>query len=286
MRSPFRNALHTLGLSVLLLCAALLTTRHAGAGNAPESKPMRFVVYGDTRDGHDVHRKLVALILKQKPAFVLQTGDLVHNGADNGLWTIYDEITGAMRKELPVYPARGNHDLGGPGYEQRVTAPFSSGNKLYYSFDKGGCHFVSIDSFSPCKPGSKQYTWLEGDLKRAQNRDGHIFVFSHVPAYSIGSHGSDLTVRSVLCPLFQKYGVTAVFNGHDHNYYRTTRDGILYIVAGGGGAPLYPCDPNKGAIPGDKWESTNNIVICDVDGTDIKVTALRADGSTIDKFSL
>src|SRR3982751_2822138 len=35
----------------------------------------RFAAYGDTRDGHDVHRRIVAGVLSFQPGLVLQTGD-------------------------------------------------------------------------------------------------------------------------------------------------------------------------------------------------------------------
>ncbi len=253
-----------------------------------KANSFRFVVYGDTRDGHDMHRKLVALILKQKPDFVIQTGDLVHTGSNASLWKIYDEITGDMRKKIPVYPSRGNHDVGGPGYEERVTVPFTSGNKLYYSFDKGSSHFIAlaIDESSRYDSKSPQYQWLTNDLAAAKGKAKHLFVFFHVPPYSVGSHGSDEDVRKVLCPLFIKYGVRAVFNGHDHLYYHTLRDGIHYIVSGGGGAPLYPVHEDRGLIAGDKAESVNNIVVVDVKGSQIEVEALRSDGSLIEHFML
>ena len=261
------------------------TLRRAQNGAA---KPFRFVVYGDTRDGHAMHRKLVALILKQKPDFVVQTGDLVHTGSNASLWKIYDEITGDMRKKIPVYPSRGNHDVGGPGYEERVTEPFTSGNKLYYSFDKGNSHFIAlaVDESSRYDSKSAQYQWLANDLAAAKGKAKHLFVFFHVPPYSVGSHGSDEDVRKVLCPLFIKYGVHMVLNGHDHLYYHTVRDGINYIVTGGGGAPLYPVHEDRGLIAGDKAESVNNIVVVDVKGDRIEVEALRSDGSLIEHFML
>jgi Icc-related predicted phosphoesterase len=277
-------------VSILALCAtsAQAARRRGGHHGGKQLASLRFVVYGDTRDGHDIHRKLVALIMKQQPDLVIQTGDLVNRGSKEELWKIYDDITGEMRRKVPVYPARGNHDVGGPGYEERVTAPFSSGNKLYYSFDKANCHFVAlaVDEHTSYGPDSEQYKWLVEDLEAsAKRKPAHTFVFFHVPPYSIGSHGSDLDVRKTLCPVFQKYGVRAVLNGHDHNYYHTTRDGITYIVTGGG-APLYPVDPGKGAIPGDKYESVHNIVVCEVKGNLVAFTALREDGSMLDRFSL
>ena len=251
------------------------------------AQSFRFVVYGDTRDGHEAHRNLVNLILKQNPEFVLQTGDLVH-GSTPRLWSIYDAITAPMRARFPVYLARGNHDVGGHLYTDHVTQPFTSGNKLYYSFDRSGSHFISlaVDELTAYGRGSKQYAWLSGDLARAAAGSArHIFVFFHVAPYSIGSHGSDLDVRKELTPLFDRYGVTAVFNGHDHNYYRTVRNGIPYVVSGGGGAPLYPCNPREGAIPGDKWESVHHIVVCDLAGDRLTMTALREDGSRIEQFT-
>ena len=38
-----------------------------------------------------------------------------------------------------------------------------------------------------------------------------------------------------LVPLFEQYGVDVVFNGHDHHYERSYKDGVYYIVTGGGG---------------------------------------------------
>lgn len=250
---------------------------------------LKFVVYGDTRDDHAMHRKLVAMILKENPKIVIQTGDLVRSGSDNGLWKIYDDITGEMRKQTLVYPARGNHDVGGTGYEERMTSPFTSGNKLYYSFDNGGCHFVcmAIDEVTKYDPESEQYKWVVKDLEAAQAAKAkHIFVYFHVPPYSIGAHGSDLDVRKTMCPVFEKYGVQAVFNGHDHIYYHTTRNGVAYVVSGGGGAGLYPCFKDKGVIAGDVYESVHHIVVVNVNGDEVKVSAIRDDGSHVDDFTL
>lgn len=274
---------------VAVLCATMCGCRPASRRSANRAANptthFRFVVYGDTRNGHAVHRKLVALILKQEPAFVLQTGDLVASGSDPGLWATYDEITAPLRSKMTVYPARGNHDVGGTGYEDRVPTSFTSGTKLYYSFDHDGSHFISLDTESPYKAGTPQYEWLVGDLKASKGAK-HIFVFLHEAPYSVGPHGSTMGIQKAWCPLFTGYGVRAVFCGHDHLYYRTIRDGIPYVIAGGGGAPLYDMTNKQNGIPGDVSESTNNIVVCDVDGDHATLRALRADGSVVDEFTV
>src|SRR5215472_2369408 len=53
----------------------------------------QFVVYGDTRTRHDVHRSVVQAMLKySQPDFILHTGDLVENGNDSSLWPIFFDI--------------------------------------------------------------------------------------------------------------------------------------------------------------------------------------------------
>ena len=45
--------------------------------------------------------------------------------------------------------------------------------------------------------------------------------------------------RALFEPLFMKYGVDVVFSGHHHAYQRISRNGIMYVVSGGGGAAGY-----------------------------------------------
>jgi len=77
--------------------------------------------------------------------------------------------------------------------------------------------------------GSEQAVWLENTLKRAQRNKQITFVMFHPAPYSSGIHGrlpgveegenfaSGMPLQS-LTPMFLRYGVTAVFNGHDENY--------------------------------------------------------------------
>ena len=44
--------------------------------------------------------------------------------------------------------------------------------------------------------------------------------------------------RDNLHRVFLKTGVQAVFEGDDHRYDRMEKDHILYVITGGGGAPL------------------------------------------------
>src|SRR5438270_4987083 len=236
-------------LLALVLAACPQTSRPpaprtpAAGGPAPTTPLFRFAAYGDTRDNHDIHREIVKEVTGFQPALVLQTGDLVHHADAADEWRIFDQIIGAMRRQMPYYPARGTHDVGTSGfYEQRVTSPVASGNRLYYSFEKENLHFVAIDTQQAVGPKSEQGRWLEDDLAQARAAGRLIVPFFHKATFSIGPHAVEsdvMALRPVLHALFRRHGVRLAFEGHDHIYYRTVRDGITSVVTGGGGAPLY-----------------------------------------------
>lgn len=107
----------------------------------------------------------------------------------------------------------------------------------------------------------RQTAWLGRRLKELRAADGveFVVVFFHHCAYSTSSHGSDGGVRAEWVPLFAEHQVDLVINGHNHVYERTdavkngevgravpiggrtdpTRDGTVYVTAGGGGKELY-----------------------------------------------
>jgi 3',5'-cyclic AMP phosphodiesterase CpdA len=65
----------------------------------------------------------------------------------------------------------------------------------------------------------RQLEWIEKEL--AGSGSEWKIVYFHHPLYSSGArHGSDLTLRAVLEPLFVMYGVSVVLAGHDHFYER------------------------------------------------------------------
>lgn len=81
-------------------------------------------------------------------------------------------------------------------------------------------------------PGSAQYKWLESQLADAQKKSVFTFVQFHHAPYSVGPHGfpagdqghqhgqdssSGVPMRA-LTDLFMRYGVDAVFAGHDEMY--------------------------------------------------------------------
>ncbi len=108
-------------------------------------------------------------------------------------------------------------------------------------------------------PGSDQWQWVESQLKNAHQQGQLIFVqFHHIP-YSSGGHSLPLTAEGssgqagipmrVYTPLFKRYGVAAVFCGHNESFEHSVVDGIHFYdvgVAGDGlGYAVSDVDPRR-----------------------------------------
>lgn len=249
-----------------------------------------FVVFGDTRTRHDLHRRVIGAIVKTDPDFVLHTGDMVQDGRESALWSTFFDIEGGLLKKTVFYPALGNHERNSEQFHD-----FFDVGKPYYSFDWGTAHFTVINSDVANAAESpeartafweEQREWLEADLKANQGADFR-FVVMHHPPMTVNSDkiGHVSKETPLLIPLFEQYNVTAVLAGHDHNYQRHVQDGIQYIITGGGGAPL----ANTGiAIPDAtvKVESTEHYVFVKVQGNRAHFQAVALDGHLIDEIDM
>ena len=241
-------------------------------------QPFTFVVFGDTRTGHQIHQAVVDHIAAQQPDFVIHTGDLVANGGSFSEWEAFFEIERDLMSRVPVFPMPGNHELNSSYYFDLFHLP---GNEHWYTFDYGDARFVclQVDGIAPFDPQSEQYGWLEATL--AANTQPWLFVAFHIPPYSSVQDVFEDDVRQ-LTPLFERYEVDVVFNGHKHNYERNEVNGITYVVTGGGGAPLYPLEerePTQAA-----FALAHHFVLLEINGPHLKATVISVDGTALDVF--
>jgi len=190
-------------------------------------------VYGDSRTGHEAHQRVVNQIVAQSPYVVFHVGDLVNDGNSAADWDTFDSITGTMRASALFYPALGNHENNAALYFSHFVLPE---NERYYSVNYDNVHYIILDSNYAIGVGSDQYNWLVADLDDNSSAQFTAVLFHH-PMYSSGALDPKGLIP-ILESLFESKGVDIVFQGHYHNYERCLRDGIYYIVTGGGGAPL------------------------------------------------
>ncbi len=292
-----------------------------GAGGS-----FRFVVYGDNRGGlpgeQENHKKIVSAILSidPQPLLIINPGDLVFNGkfitsaGDEGTfkdeWQLFFDVIRPLANHSAYYPVFGNHDEDSSLEKTRVFSVFfpfflENTNATYYSFNAGNVHFIILNSEIDFKQGSAQYRWLEADLAGIKPETKFVIVNIHRPPYTISkTHSSDINVRTEIVPLLERHKVDIMFSGHNHLYERTkvikggvenTAEGVLYVVAGGGGAPLYDCKTDFGLTEEERafknvCIKAFNYVIGDVDCSDlckITFTVYSPDSTTpIDSFEI
>ena len=253
-------------------------------------EPFRFVVYGDTRTRPDAHRAVVQQLLKHGvPDFVTFSGDSIADGSDPSLWPVFFDIEKDLLRQTAFFPALGNHERHSPSWSEYFQQA-----KPYYSFNWGSAHFAVLDSdlgnVSPSKRVRESYwaeqtSWLEEDLAASQKADFRFLVAHHPPYTAVKSRQGDNPHMTALVPMLEKYHVSAGLFGHDHNYQHYWKNGIHYIVSGGGGAPLYDVNvPPEGITQ--KVMSIENFVAISVNGKVAKVEAIAVDGKTIDQFEI
>jgi len=182
---------------------------------------------------------------------------------------------------IPFFPAPGNHDYqsdGGATYRHVFSLPEvgdRKGNERWYSFDWGAVHFLVYDTQTM---GDDQTAWVQADL--AATRQPWKVAYGHRPPYSSGAHGSQSDVRNAFSPLFEKYGVSLVLSGHDHDYERTTpQNGVTYVVTGGGGAGTRPVGSSSFTAFSDQ---VLNFVYVVVEGDWLSLWAIDASGTPFD----
>jgi len=265
---------------------------------AKASTPFRFVAYGDTRfhDPKDtdaanppVRVALVQAIADANPAFVCFTGDIVYNGYDADDWKVWDSETSVWRdKNIPIYPALGNHDLHGDekialaNYFQRFP---DLKNSRYYSVRAANTLLLVLDSALDESSGP-QGDWLANKLDNIPADVDFVFLMFHHPPYTSssddkkfgGGHSARKTEIKLAMLLEDRQAHTrarfVVFSGHVHNYERHEHGGVTYFVSGGGAAHAYPIE----RAPDDPFQSKEinyHYLLVEVDRQKLTVTMNR-----------
>jgi hypothetical protein len=250
------------GKSLVLLGVLLLTSFPSYAGSIKEvdravnqvqsiEPPFQFAVIGDSRDGKKVYTRLMEKILERTPQFIIHLGDMVSR-PNVKEWDAFFEISKSV--QIPFFPVVGNHDVGSTrrGEEIYLKQFLLPDGKTYYDFEVGNSLFIILDSEKENeKIAGQQRIWLDQVL--ASSRAPIKLVFIHRPLFppidslklgrAMDRNPSD---RDDLHRLFLREGVRAVIAADDHRYHRTKKDNILYLISGGGGAPLYALKEDGG----------------------------------------
>ena len=209
-----------------------------------------FVVLGDSRFDREAVQTIVRQIIQLEPdrRFVFNLGDMVNDGESLSEWKVFFEDVAPLARSSPYYSTLGNHERNADLYFELFSLPRNGPHpERNYSFDYGSAHFTVIDAGKKYRDDERQLEWLEQDLQRARSASFRIVFFHHT---GHGTRPERVEDREEVSRLFDGYfergHVTLVFNAHDHNYVHASKNGIDYIVTGGGGAPLHELGPPNG----------------------------------------
>ncbi|MEN6356461.1 MAG: metallophosphoesterase family protein [Armatimonadota bacterium] len=293
------------------------SANHSFTTANPSSKSFKFLVFGDSQsvaDGnfpYGVWSKTLHNAYSANPdaRFFVNMGDLVDTGQSGAHWNAWFSAAAGVIDTIPIMPVVGNHETRGsldtrrPAYwKAQFYLPQNGPSDLKdqaYSYDYGPVHFVVLDSQ---QSEEKQYgdiltpqkKWLAADL--AASKSPWKIVFLHKSAYSLMVGRENKDIRNAFCPVYDRYHVDVVFNGHDHSVGRTfpikneaymskPSQGTIYYSAGRSGTKYYNqvCKRDWSKFFYNPTDQPDYLVV-EVAGAKLTITALKTDGAIIDEF--
>jgi len=298
-RSGFRPLFFHPLLFILLLSVATGCSGTTGAPDTSEppippgsrtAGPARagFLAIGDFGTADSAQRDVARAMTDWTAApghrmdALVTTGDNVYpNGAPARYRGALDEPYAGLRRSAPLWATMGNHDVvagHGTAELRHLALP-----ALPYVKRLPGAELLFLDANHV---DGAQARWLKTRLA-APGPPFRVVVF-HQPAWSCSRHGSTAAVDRLWVPIFERYRVALVLNGHDHNYQRyTSRRDVTYIVTGGGGAALYPVrDDCRGLPTRDAAVSRHHFASVQITGRTMTVTAVAATGAVLDRTAI
>ena len=190
-------------------------------------------------------------------------------------------------------------------------------SKPYYSFDINNVHVLTMATEEKFGTDSEQYSFVVNDLRKAANNPDikWIIVTMHYPFYSSPNTckesdcAGNKESRELFHPLFDKYGVDLVLQGHVHNYERSlplkfnqesssepivtsntktdyeNPEGVIFAIVGTGGVNLHGLSDSA---PFMAYQQDSKFGILDIHFSDNKLDAkfVANNGAILDHFSI
>jgi len=276
---PRRFSRALVPLVLIVASLGVLAAQDITIPNEPDS--LKFPAIGDSGTGsksqYATAQKLIASHTKFPYAFVLMMGDNLYSGsgAKDFSKKFEEPYKPLLDSGMKFYASLGNHD----NPNERYYKGFNMNGERFYTFKpKNGIRFYALDSNYMDK---EQLAWLEKELA-ASGSDWKIAFFHH-PLYSSGgAHGSDLQLRTLLEPIFLKYGVDAVFGGHEHFYERIKPQKGIYYFISGGAAKLREGDVGKSEFSAKSFDSGYHFMLLEIVKDELHFQVITDQGKTVD----
>jgi len=258
----------------------------------------------------DNTEKTVQNVVNLNPKLLLALGDFSYDKSSTCWLNVMKPLESITKISI------GNHEHDSDSLLKSYLVHFGL-SKQYYSFDINNVHVLTMATEEEYEPNSDQYYFVEDDLRKAANNPNikWIIVTMHNPFYSSpneceasGCEG-DENYRESFHPLFDKFGVDLVLQGHIHNYQRSlpltfnqedsskplvtsisktdykNPDGTIFAIVGTGGVNLHGLS-DKAPYMAYQQDSKFGILHLQFSDSNLGAKFVSNDGSTLDYFSI
>lgn len=268
------------------------------ASDKPE--PFSFIYFGDAQNDVRSHWSRVireAHSDAPRARFMIHAGDLINRANRDGEWGEWFGAGGWLNAMLPNVPSPGNHEHEGGQLSRHWRPQFTlpenglpSLPETNYVLDYQGVRIISLDSN---KQHEEQAKWLDQTL--AQTRANWVVVTFHHPVFNSARGRDNARLRELWKPIFDKYRVDLVLQGHDHTYARghftnvpsgvnaRSEAGTVYVVSVSG--------PKMYDLERESWmdraaEDTQLYQVIHVEPKRLRYEAKTVTGTLYDAFTL
>ena len=268
-----------------------------------ETAPLKFLYVGDAQNNiFSMWSRLVREAYSKAPdaSFFIHAGDLINTANRDAEWGEWCQASGWIHRKLVAMPSPGNHEYGkiedgtrelSRHWRPQFTLPengLPGLEETTYWLDIQGVRVVTLNSN---RNQAEQAEWLDGVL--ADNPNRWTVVTHHHPIFSASEGRDNPELRETWQPIYDKYKVDLVLQGHDHTYARSNvttgatvqegEAGTVYVVSVSG--------PKMYELEREDWmaraaEDTQLFQVVSIDGDVLRYSSYTARGLLYDGFEL
>jgi len=275
-----------------------------------KDSPFSFVYFGDAQNNlKSMWSRVIRQAYSDKPkaAFMLHAGDLVnktHSDTEWGEWHYAGSFINAM---IPSISTPGNHeyDKDKKGnleldvhWQKTFNLPLNGPKGLeetVYYLDYSNCRIISLnsqESLQNKKSMEAQAEWLDQVLSDSDKM--WTVITLHHPIFSSKEGRDNPALRKTFKPIFDKYDVDLVLQGHDHTYGRGNNVPIGVTNTGNNTGTMYVVSvsgPKMYDLTKDKWmdraaSNTQLYQVISIDNNKLSFEAYTATGELYDAFDM
>lgn len=203
---------------------------------ADPSGAFSFIYLGDAQnDLRSRWSRTIRKAFQQEPnaRFIVHAGDLINRSNTDSEWGEWYEGAGFIHQMIPAVPTPGNHEYRRDDQKELILDPHWSvqfqlpkngpeglQDAVYY-LDYQDLRVISLNSqliMLDSTAATMQEKWLN-DILASSQQTWNIVIMHH-PVYSTAKNRDNAILRERFKPIFEKYGVDLVLQGHDHTYAR------------------------------------------------------------------